>query len=263
MRNFCAKIFLILFFLTSCSQYKVPWTDKKHGELWKNRPNDISESLAWLDTMLSASAKNQFITTDEPFAVVEISEQLGQIFISRWRLAKEINKSNLRSCFYQMGITDPAEMIRIIFTCYHRKMNYHSYDINNIIQQYQSYWVNSSIYPESNYPRLNPGIKALDDSITNKFFFDIARINDTLSASLFYSSHRLTPMPLRYDVETVVLEKNRDEQTLTVNLTKISSSDNETDSLWYDLKTKRKLGDTFEIKAAFMQKKGAHRPMYL
>jgi len=252
MKMFEPKIWILLFCLTSCYEYKSSWTDGNINKIWKPVPQDLNECLNKLDTMFSREAKKHLIATEESFAVVEISRRLGRAFIERWHLDGS-NKSDLRSFFYQSGISDPLAMIRIIFTCYHRKLNNQLIDLDNIIAHYRSSWIQSKFSPPFSYFYLDSNMQAIEDSISNKYYFDKAQVYDTLAGSLFYESHRLTSMPLSYYVEMIVLNKDTLNQVFTIKLIKASSSKN--DSIWFDNKIKRKIGDEFEFKPDNWDKK--------
>jgi hypothetical protein len=142
-------------------------------------------------------------------------------------------------------------MLRIIFTCYHKKLNNNNFNLTEIINNYKSYWSKSIFVgslskgaPTPNVWELNAKMENRDDGLLNKYFFDRVKISDTLTASFFYEHHRFTAKPLCYSIKVIVVNKDSVKTLVESRIIYISSRKNST--VWYDDKTERKIGDIIE-----------------
>jgi len=269
---------VIAFFLScvlaNCAHGKLGWTDITTKDVWRSLPNNIDQCMAMLDTILSEKAKFHFKNTEESIAVIQISRELGPTFIGAWNLRetgtfyngpkKKLDvwtqvhglstNSNISYYLNQYGINDPIEMLRIIFTCYHKKLVNNFFDLTEIANTYKSYWIKSRFVtlpgtgsPTPNLWELNTKMEKRDDSLVNKYFFDRVKVSDTLTTFLFYEKHRFTGKPLSYSIEALVVNKDSISSIVKSKIILISNRKNSPE--WYDNKTKREVGDIIETGA--------------
>jgi hypothetical protein len=256
-------LFITFIFLASCSSYKLSWTDKSPREIWREKPDDFDGCFTRLDSILSERAKNHFKNTEEEVAVIEISRELGESFIRNWQL---IPGAPLYLYFKDFYLDDPQEIIRIVFTSYHRILNKKTFTIDSVIKQYKAYWIHSKqLIPPGQFVgdrwMVDSKMEAMEDSILNRFYFKKLAVNDTLSASLSYEGRQLSAKPSSYYIEAVVVKKDPVTDSLLVKLTQIACSQ-KCDFIWYDYTTERRIGDVMTIEAGRWDKKDEVRFRY-
>lgn len=224
------------------------WTNKKTGELWRIKPENVDECITRLDSILAVHAKDHFKNTPEDIAVIEICFDLQHSFIRGWQLS---NQSKLTWFFKELKIYDPPEMLRIIFSCYHKKINIGSYDLTSVIKQYESYWVGSRTFAPpgqispNDYWVLNDKMVNREDSLMNKYLLDRTNLRDVVEVSYYYE-HYFSSKPKRYDLQGIVIAKDSLKNLFSIKIAKISNEKN--NPIWYDNKVKRMVGDTIEVK---------------
>ena len=247
---------------TSCYGIQSNWTTKKTRELWSVKPDDVNECITRLDSILAEDAKNHFKSTPEDIAIIEICRDLQHSFIRGWQLS---NQSKLTWFFNNHKIYDPPEMLRIIFSCYHKKVNTGSYDLTSVIKQYESYWADSRTFAPpgqlspSDYWILNDKIINREDSLMNKYLFDRTNLRDVVEVSYYYE-HNFSSKPKRYDLQAIVIAKDSLKNLFRIRIAKISNEKN--NPIWYDYKVKRRVGDTIEVKPQYWHLTGESKFYY-
>ena len=131
-----------------------PYTNINPRDSHKYSPNKYEDSMFLLDTILKKEAINYFKDQDSSIAVLEISKNIGGSLIGFWGLSYDYQEEiptnsfsfhDFRPAiideFYRDGITDPEAMIRVIFSCYYKKINDIPFSWNREIKKLKSYWV--------------------------------------------------------------------------------------------------------------------------
>jgi hypothetical protein len=229
--------------------------------------------------LFSPLAKKHFKELPEQIAVIEICHQLESGFITGWHLISDplpytsarrpldvwtevrgmSPNSSLSVYFVNQGITNPSEMLRIIFTSYHRKINGEDPGLQYIINTYKTYWSSSRrlITLESRKPDAygpDPAIIIRDDSILNTWLFYKTHLMDTLTVAYFYENYRFTKKPMEYSIKAVIAQADTAQKHVRVKLIDIKTS--KKSSTWYEGKNAWKVGDTIDTKLSAWVIKG-------
>ncbi len=172
-------------------------------------PVSLDDALNQLDLVLKEDIIAHFKNEKEPFATINIRQELASFFINRWDLRynlkldyqdyKMVDKPPvLLNYFTELEIVHPYLIMCVVFDCYHKKLNNVEYSIENEVEAVKNEF-NSSLYEVvTNEQYLNSlqNIKTLEDSVLSFDKLNHYNINDTLGSryleierkSIFYIS---------------------------------------------------------------------------
>lgn len=237
------NIFLILLILLiwSCSSNWRKYyrnVNVNPDKFYLNMPNTYEESLVLFDTILSEKVKKYFKSRDSSIAYIELSENIGGLFINFWNLRKFSRISNstesviwisggkrfkykpaIIDSFKNSGISDPEEMIRILFYNYHKKINNKDYSWNQSINKIESYWETA----EKGKGWVSQKVKIYENEKLVNYHFKELYENDTVNVLYNRSPRILNKTPDWFYLTGIIEKKIEKEKTITVKLIDIKN----------------------------------------
>lgn len=244
MKNITLYIFLIIG-ITSCASwhwsYFYPYTNVNPEKFYLDLPNNFEECLSHFDTILSSEVINHFKGLDSRIASIEISQEIGGLFINFWNLRRYTNnydgsgfvsagggtiynkrfqyKPAVIDSFVNMGVTDSEAMIRVLFSCYHKRLNSKPYNWTTDITEINSYWIPAK-YGEGH---LSTVIEKRENEILVDYHFEQLLTNDTVDI-LYNSAPRIaSKSPDWYYLTGIIEFKIPEKKSINVKLIEIKS----------------------------------------
>lgn len=204
MKRFITIVLLLIISKANYSQRIDNWAYpylKVHSKNVKP-PNSFEDALNQLDIVLKDEIINHFKKDEELIATIEISQELEDFFANFWKMSflifggkpsdsKVYHSSVLVNKCSAFGLTNPDLIMRVVFRCYHKKLNNKKYslyeEINKIINEYGTYECNAETVEQIRNAELK--IKSHEDSII--FINELNRynLNDTLGRR-YYEKER-------------------------------------------------------------------------
>lgn len=238
-------IILIIFFISGCAalswQNYYPYCKLDPSTFYQNLPEHFDDCLVQFDSILSDKVVNHFKNLDSSMAYIEISQEIGALFINSWNLKiysqkkSDVNYSLLGSGyglevkryynahfvddFFDNGIKDPQEMIRILFSAYHKKLNNQPYDWDSEIQKIKLYWVPSRIRSEE----LSPEVRKIERNILISHHYNALAVNDTIDVLYNSAPRLLSNEPDWYYLSGIIQNKLDSTMELKIKLINIQS----------------------------------------
>jgi len=239
-----------------------PFLTENPKHIRKNQPLTFEDCLTQLDSILTKEVKHNFKNDDSAVAVLKALDGYGGIgffFIGLWHLGYEIEKAaspnnntfnpyydphfpeqtpKLVELFSQHEVSDPSARLRIIFSCYYKKLNHQVYNWDYEIAKIKAYWINgNAIYSLSNE------MKQREDSIVNAYDFQRMVLGDTVVCWLSRPPRMVSHSPNWYYLTGTVNSMYASNAMISVKLTYIQS-DKKTNEFTRDGTTFLKAGDT-------------------
>ncbi len=120
--------------------------------------------------------------------------------------------------FIKDGVSDPEVMIRVLFKCYHKKLNNLEYDWANEIALISSFWIS----PKKGEGWVSKAMQKRESDNLNKYHFQSLNINDTVD--VFYNrSPSLSKTPDWYYLSGIIQMKYPEYDSIKVKLLSIES----------------------------------------
>lgn len=141
--------------------------------------------------------------------------------------------------FECMGVSDANAMIRVIFSCFYKKLNNISYSEKIEVLKIKQYWINHA----ENSPETSMQMRQREDSIINIFEFNKTFMGDTVVCWFRYPPKIINKEPSSFYVTSVVEKKNTGFNNMTLRITGIVT-DRNTKELIFPDKSKYVIGDT-------------------
>lgn len=235
-----AALITLIISLFGCSKNSQktysPYSNLNPTVVQKQLPMNYEESLNYLDVILTDEAKEHFKNQDSTIAVIEISEQIGGFFITNWYLRYFINtESDLNTLmelpphapgiarlFTKAGVPHPNAMIRVIFSCYFRKLKGQTYDWNEEINKIKSHWEDDGD-PQQLY-NTPQKVKRKEWITKSRFYHDRLNQNDSVIIFLNRPPVILGKSPNAYYITGIVNFKIPDNQTINILISEIRSN---------------------------------------
>jgi hypothetical protein len=230
---------LMTLVIFGCAQlhwnYYYPYSNVNPEKFHENLPRDYEECLQQFDTILTKEAIQYFKNRDSTVAAIEISESIGGLFSNFWNLEyyrrqtssykpdgyprRGLKIPGVLEKFMKDSLSDPEAMIRVLFTCYHKKLNHQNYNWENEIQQIKSYWIPA----KDGEGWVSPKMKQRENEILADYHFKQLAINDTVDV-LFNRSPRLLSKTSDWNYLTGIIQsKIPDDQSIHVKLISIQT----------------------------------------
>ena len=242
IRNLIVIFTIVL--LTSCSNMHwsnyYPYCKVNPTIIKKNQPENFEDCLSQIETILSKESRTYFKNQDSTIAVIEIcnyNKGIAGLFLNRWNLnyngtsqgttyqnefrIKPTQPPVLLQKFEEKGLIDPRAMIRVIFSCYYKKINNLPYDWDLEIRKIKSYWINpEKIYY---YSRESKEMESRENKILVNHHFEKLEVNDTVNV-LYNRAPRLTKKsPDWYYLTGIIEFKIPERKEINVQLIAIES----------------------------------------
>lgn len=195
-----------------------------------NLPIDYENCLLQFDSILTPEVISHYRIEDSLVAYIKISQEMGGLFTNFWNLDYYRNqqvetmsygysyKPPVLDRFIKDEVSDPEVMIRVLFKCYHKKLNNLEYDWTNEIALISSFWIS----PNKGEGWVSKAMQKRESDILNKNHFQSLNINDTVD--VFYNrSPRLSKTPDWYYLSGVIQMKYPEYYSIKVKLLSIES----------------------------------------
>jgi hypothetical protein len=208
-----------------------PYSNVRPTYIKKHLPKDFNECLNLLDTLLSPEAIAYFKQQDSTIAVIELCKEIGPFYRNHWYLDYNYNYPTINDNYFdfyypnkippivkqfsEAGLVDPNAMLRVIFTCYHKKLNHIPYQQGIEISKIKSYWK----YDDSSL-KYDPTdeMKMRENNIINEYYYNKFFINDTVVV-LFNRAPRYTKKSDDwYFLKGIILSKTDNTKELNIKL---------------------------------------------
>lgn len=219
-----------------------PYTNVNPEKFYLNIPNDFEDCLNQFDTILSTEVITHFRGLDSTIAAIEISQGIGGLFINFWNIKLYLNghdgsgyrkfgpgetmvnkrykyRPGVIDSFESMGLSDPEAMMRVLFSCYHKRLNGRPYDWKTEIDKINSYWV-SAKYGEG---RMSLEMKNREHQILANYHFEGLKINDTVDILYNRAPVLLSRNPDWYYLTGIIEFKILETKSINVRLIEIQS----------------------------------------
>lgn len=256
MKKVLAITLLLFFFNVSYSIFDDKWAYPYLNVDSKNvkPPVSIEDALVQLDFVLKPEIIQHFKQTNEPNAPILINKEIGDFFINRWLLNYNIrtNEKTFKiepklplflNYFSNLGLDNPYLIMRVVFSCYHKRLNNIEFSVANEIEKIKQEYSPSeyNIISTEQYWIALSRIKANEDSTLFMDKLSIYSINDTLG-SFFYEEKRESSFYITGTIDSIDIE-NR-----TINLRVFDIVSNKRyREVYYNDRT-LKAGDTLYIR---------------
>ncbi len=233
------NIFILLLFsfaIIGCASYT--WSRyypnvKINPDKFKyNLPVDYEDCLMQFDSILTVEVIDHYKMEDSIVAYIKLSQEMGGLFINFWYLADYRNqevetirdfgywyKPPVLDKFINDGISDPEEMIRILFKCYHKKLNNLDYDWTREIALIKSFWES----PKRGEGWVSKAMQKREINILNNYHFQSLNINDTIDVLYNRSPRLISKTPDWYYLSGILKEKYPEKYSINVKLISIES----------------------------------------
>jgi hypothetical protein len=158
-------------------------------------PKNVFDCMEQLDSILKPEIIKYFREQAESIASIEISNEIGDFFIGYWNLDFDLNPAknqgfqvksrsdDLLMTFREKGIEFPDLIINTIFSCYYKKLNSITFDIDNEIQLVKHRFnldISKSIHAKYYETRL--AIKRHEDSLITIHRVKNLEVGDTIGS---------------------------------------------------------------------------------
>lgn len=199
-------------------------------------PHKYDDCLTAFDTILTPEAKLNFKNLPEEVAVIDICDQIGGFFTTRWgyyryneqyhwpydKARPLVTTANeVASRFIKDGIYDPHAMLRILFTCYHKYLNSTAYNWQAEIAEVKKRWPAGD--PTNFSATLPDTIQKIENETMLRFRFDLLKVNDTVDI-LYNRAPKLTKKSADwYYLSGIIHSKNHADRSIRVRLISIDS----------------------------------------
>ena len=242
------KIFLFILSLGLLGCASMHWsnfyqyTNMNPEKFYLNLPNDYEDCLNQFDTLLSTEVITHFKGLDSTIAAIEISQEIGGLFINFWNLRRYSNdydgsgyvsaggggtiynkrfkyKPAVVDSFVNMDLSDSEAMMRVLFSCYHKRLNTKSYDWETEIDKINSYWIPAK-YGEG---FVSPEMKKREHEILVDYHFEQLKINDTVDILYNRSPRLISKSPDWYYLTGIIEFKIPEKKSINVKLLEIQS----------------------------------------
>jgi hypothetical protein len=254
-------VFLTIF-LTSCSSWTKywPYLSIPPKNVKTPEPKNIENCLTILDNALKPESKLNFKNEDSSIAVINIIEGqggIGYFFLGSWNLdyyyRKKIHGPVYRydfptevplivEYFGGLGVSDHNAMIRIIFSCFYKKLNNIPYSEKVEATKIKKYWVNHA----DNSVETSAQMRNREDSIINSFEFNKMSTGDTVVCWFRQPPKIMSKEPSSYYVTSIIEKKSTELKNITVRITDIIT-DKDTKELIFSDHSKFLAGDTLVV----------------
>ncbi len=265
-------IFLVLVIdISGCSKigwrHYWPYSNVNPSQVQKQLPRDYDECLRYLDMILKDESKNYFKNQDSTLAVIEICDQIGGFFITNWCLDYFTSTGSgidylmtlpehapgVARLFTKAGIMDPEAMMRVIFSCYYRKLNGVEYNWEEEIKKTRAYWPNAG--DAKLLCQVRQSVKKQEWVRNDRFFFNRLSENDSVIIFLNRPPSIFSKKPNAFFLSGVVNFKRPEEKNINVRITNILSNKGTRQLLSDDRMVQ--IGDTLTGSATDWHKKDA------
>jgi hypothetical protein len=238
------RIFIMLtyiFILVGCHipkwNYFYPYTTVNPEKFYKNLPNNYNDCLNQLDSILKPEGKNYFKQLETEIAVIEISNDIGRLFANHWNMgfygepirSMEYRFQREKKCpqfvndFIKSGVSDPELMVRVLFTCFHKKLNNVNFNWNDEIAMLKKNWKQpASILENGAFSGIN---RNRDDSLLNLNSLNIIQIADTVKCVNYTKQNFFSRQPDYYYLTGLVFKKDFIAQKITIKILDINTSE--------------------------------------
>ena len=231
------KILVILLVVGFCScggynwSYFYPYCKINPNHFQKNLPNNYEDCLNQFDCILSNEIISHFQSLDSTIAAIEISQAIGGLFVNFWNLKyyqiephenyifRNDYKPLVLSNFRNEGLYDPEAMVRVLFRCYHKKLNNVPYNWKEEIQLIKSYWIPS----EYGDGWRSKEMRKRDDEILVDYHFQQLDINDTVDILYNRAPRLIKKTPDWYYLTGIIQYKIPEQKAINVKLIDIKS----------------------------------------
>lgn len=196
-------LFVFVIGITSCASWHWSnyylYTNVNPSKFYLDLPDNFEECLNQFDTILSYEVIKYFKSVDSTIAAIHISQEIGGLFINFWNLRRYTNnydgsgfvsaegrttynkryqyKPGVIDSFVYMGVTDSEAMMRVLFSCYHKRLNSKQYDWVTEISKVNSYWIPAK-YGEG---KLSPEMKKREHKVLVDYHFKHLSLKDTVN----------------------------------------------------------------------------------
>lgn len=231
---------------TSCASrdwhYFFPYTRVNPEKFYLNLPNNFEDCLNQFDTILSTTVINYYKNLDSSIAAIEISQEIGGLFINFWNLKLYTGNydgsgfvsagggttfySKRYKCkpavvdnFISKGMTDPEAMMRVLFSCYHKRLNSKTYDWDFEINRINSYWI-AAKYGEGD---LSPEMGKRENKILVDYHFNQLSPQDTVDILYNRPPELFGRSPDWYYLTGIIEFKISENKSINVKLLDIKS----------------------------------------
>lgn len=266
-------VILIIVGFSSCGMnfsYFYPYCRINPEKLYKNLPNNYDNCLSQFDSILSVEIINYYKPLDSTIAAIEISQAIGGFFINFWNLSFYREKPQTGGSylwrmqykplvldeFIKDGINDPEAMVRILFNCYHKKLNNIPYNWEEEIQLLKSYWIPYK-YGEG---WVSKEMRKRENEILVDYHFQQLEINDTVDILYNRSPRLIKKTPDWYYLTGIIQFKIPEQKAINVKLIDIQSEFNE--NYMVIEKDKINVGDTLTDYCKEWLKRGVYYMNY-
>lgn len=254
------KKFIVITLLISFSNISYSILDDKWAYPYLNvdsknvkPPVSIKDALDQLDFVLKLEIIEHFKQTNEPIAPILICKEIGDFFINRWFLDYHIRTNDniikiepkcplFLNYFSNLGLNNPYLIMRVVFSCYHKRLNNIEFSIANEIEKIKQEFSASecNIISTEQYWIALARIKANEDSTLFADKLNRYSTNDTLGR-FFHEEKRESSFYITGTIDSMD-KKNR---TITLKIFDIVS-DKRYREVYYNDRT-LKVGDTLHI----------------
>ncbi len=213
MRLFFLIFFVFIFINTSyCSGWELnafPFlrVDSKNVK----PPVSLEDALNQLNFVLKTEIVEHFKNEDEALATIKISQELGGFFSTRWKLGNNNpysrsleNPSELILSFSRSNMNNPVLMMRVVFSCFHKKLNNKDFFLNSEIEKVRKDYSISEynvVTFEQHLAALSR-IEAHEDSVVFAVILRRYSKNDTLGTR-FYENMRESKFYISGIIDTI------------------------------------------------------------
>lgn len=266
--------FMLFFMLIGCSYFHwsryYPYSNKNPDKLYLDLPSNYEDCLLQFDTIFTKKIINYYRQQDISIASIELSKELGGFFINFWNLSyyredptamhiyshRQMAFPQVLDTFINDGISDPEAMIRVLFKCYHKKLNGIVYHWKEEIKLTNSYWIS----PKKGEGWVSQEMLKREAKILSNYHFQQLKINDTVDILYGRSPQLIKKTSDWYYVSGVIQHKILDKRSINVKLTNIQSEHNENYMIIEDRKIV--IGDTLTDYCVGWLKRGTYYMNY-
>jgi len=234
--------------------YYYPYCQINPNYIKKNQPDNFENCLTIIDTVLNKKTKEYFKNQDSAIAVIDICSNehgIAELFINRFHLdyRRKLNiqsynhtisfestkPSILLDNFEAKGIDDPEAMVRVIFSCYYKKLNKLKYNWDTEIKKNKSYWISSKLGDGF----ISSQIKNIENKIFNEYHFNQLDLFDTVEILYNRPPRVIKNTPDWFYLTGIIESKIPEKEMINIKLIDIKSD--------VDTKYVNELNDTLRI----------------
>lgn len=223
--------FLLLEITISSQEWNPPFC--KISQQNFTSPESIFDCIEQLDRILKPEIIDHYGELESKIAVIEISKMLGYFFINKWDLdyystystnsfdfSRKSKPNELVKKFRENHLSHPQIILRVIFNCYHKKLNNINFNFEDEISRAKKEynWCYKNSTPEKNY-NTKLTIENHEDSILMNYRIHKLEAGDTIG-TYYIEKKRNTGTYLTGIIKKVDIESQR----IIVNLIDIASN---------------------------------------